>query len=77
MNVQDNTISNMIKIRDLDIDEDFYIENDIVKVTRKADDEDSADYSLDDMWNKVKEIITKAKAYHQNLENGCETSREN
>ena len=70
MNVQDNTISNMIKIKYLDIDENFYIENDIVKVKQIFDDENLGEYSLDDMWDKVKEIITKAKAYHQNLENG-------
>lgn len=61
----------MIKIKYLDIDEYFYIENDVVKAKGKLSDEnDSQEYSLDDMWNKVKEIITKTKEYHQNLSNG-------
>lgn len=62
----------MIKIKYLDIDENFYIENDIVKVKRIYNaEEDSGEYSLDDMWDKVKEIITKAKDYHQNFDNEC------
>lgn len=60
----------MIKIKYLDIDDHFYIENDIVKVKQLSDDEDSGEYSLDDMWDKVKEIIIKAKEFHQKLENG-------
>ena len=61
----------MIKIKYLDFDEYFYIENDIVKVKQITDiEEDSADYSLNDMWNKVKEIITKAKEFHHKLETG-------
>lgn len=60
----------MIKIKYLDIDDHFYMENDIVKVKQLSDFEDSGEYSLDDMWNKVKEIVTKAKEYHQKLENG-------
>lgn len=68
----------MIKIKYLDIDETFYIENDVVKVKQfSLTDKASGDYSLDDMWKYVKKIVLKAKEYHQKLENGERQERKN
>lgn len=62
----------MIKIKYLDIDENFYIENDIVKVKQRSNEKEGCrEYSINDMWSTVKKIVMKAKEYHQNLSNGC------
>ena len=54
------------KILYLDIDENFYIENDIVKVkTNKRDDSEIADRPIDDIWDNVKRIIMRAKEYDE------------
>ena len=56
------------RIRYLDIDDDFYIENDIVKVKDKPlDVDDDRSYTIDDIWNRVRKIILKAKEYDESL----------
>ena len=54
------------RIKYLDIDDDFYIENDIVKVKdNPLDVDDDRLYTIDDIWNRVRKIILKAKQYDE------------
>lgn len=63
----ENSSLNGSKIKYLDIDENFYIEKDVVKVKeRDSDENDSQEYSIEDMWKYIEKIVTKAKEYHQN-----------
>lgn len=56
------------RIKHLDIDEDFYIENDVVKVKdNPLDVDDDRSYTIDDIWNRVRKIIQKAKEYDESL----------
>lgn len=54
------------KIPYLDIDENFYIENDIVKVKPNAEVQSGTSApSMEEMWANVEKIILKAKEYDE------------
>lgn len=55
-----------VKIKHLDIDDNFYIENDIVKVKiNESDVPVNLECSIDKIWDNVKKIIMKAKEYDE------------
>lgn len=59
-----------VKIKYLDIDDTFYIENDVVKVkVKESSDNGSNQYSLENMWSTVKKIVMKAKEYDETNRN--------
>lgn len=53
-------------IKYLDIDENFYIENNIVKVKiNESDEHQNSECPIDEIWSNVKRIIMKAKEYNE------------
>lgn len=58
-------------IKYLDIDDDFYIENNVVKVKdSELEADDDRQYTIDDIWDGVRKIIMKAKEYDESTRIG-------